>query len=75
MIDNKDKEIQRLQNQVNALGHSLIRALTLIQDVSNGVKPENRIDAEIRAIKSLLKSPQNGGLNTEVIFLSSKRET
>lgn len=57
----KDKEVQRLQNQVNALGHSLIRALTLIQDVSNGARPEHRIDAEIRAIKSLLKTPKMGG--------------
>lgn len=55
-MDDKEREIQRLQNQVNALGHSLIRALGIIDDMSRGATPQKRIDAEITALKSLLRT-------------------
>lgn len=60
-MDQKDKDIQRLQNQVNALTHQLIGVYRILQeDVFKG-ENDGFFESKINALKSLLKTPGNRG--------------
>ncbi len=50
----QDKEIQRLQNQINALAFTLKRVLTIACQTSNNPGITARLEAEILALNSLL---------------------